>query len=1127
MRKKQNDDDQQTIVCMFEQQVVRKPQAVAIICGKQSISYDELNQRADQLAYILAEQGVEKDRPIAICMPRSIDFLVVILGILKAGGACVPLDLANPEERLLRILSDDQIPMLITTNEMDLKLRGYQGRIFVVSNQLETKKPRFKATVLPEQLAYIIYTSGTTGKPKGVLIEHKSIVNYTKWFAEVCSLGAPKDLHHVERRETSPEYGRVLTPESPHYVRDDGVFIDVCPKERGWGVQERIDFSSNHAFDFALTTSIVPLLLGLTVVICEDKIKKDPDLYIDYLQANKISVIKLTPSYFQVLLQQAEMKTSSLDCLEKIILGGERLLAKYCASWLALYPSHILFNEYGPTETTVAVSSKRVDKKNISHLEADVPIGSMIPNCDFYIMNDEGKPVEKGEVGELWVSGICLARGYLNQAALTARKFIKNPYDSDQNSYWYKTGDQCRFLPNSELDYLGRIDEQIKIRGYRIEPAEIEDSLRQHPALESVMVDAVDDHRKEKRLVAYYILHNKKMPIADGDLRQYLKQYLPDYMIPAFFIVMESFPLNANDKLNRKEFPVPDFIQNVDYERPENSSENTIARVWSNEFGYEVIGINENFFELGGHSLSAARIISTLTQVMGKKISMQQFYQNPTIRALANLLDKQEKISRFAKFPKKIYQKNFQLLLSDFQFILWLSKIFEPKANKLNICSRKRFHGYLDEKKIHESLDLILKKHEVLSYRVSSFIPMQQRSKKKLKIQIEINHLESLAINRSELILEQSINDLRSKYLWSKNYALFKIRLFYLERGMTELQLCTPHIISDEQSHEILFDDLSQFYLANALKKSKKDQSYREYLYAENEDINSNKDSNILFWKGYLKEASLFAIPQPYVVSNMKRYKFAYSSYTEIPENSLEDLRIFCSKNHFSFDNGLCGVLLLALTRLAGELNKNSVICINKVKSARDNSRYDSTIGCFLNLELAKVKIDEQQDLASFCQQLSESIIRSNPYQSCSNLIKLASVGSFSKLNRVKDLALNSLVSLYNLIFSPYKINKTVINSGLRLKTVKDNYFLINVNIYSSFLQRDKRNDPLFGYAQEPIPSNKHDLLTIDNFLDICFLRMENHKPYLVVSANLTSEFQELLRQQVLEIFESIRSSDI
>jgi amino acid adenylation domain-containing protein len=522
---------------LFEMAVKKNPQKNAIIFNKQILSYEQLNQRANQVAHYLQKLGVKPDMPVVVCMERSIDLLVAMLGILKAGGAYIPLDHSHPEERLLLILKESTAPVVLTSNSLKKNFARYSGTVLLLDDQhmrqQDTQNP--EPTARANNLAYIIYTSGSTGTPKGVLIEHKGVVNYAFWFAKECINGA----------------------------------------------EEKIDCSANPAFDFALTLTVVPLVLGLTVVICEEAVKKDPRRYIDYLQSNDISLIKITPSYFRVLFYEIQNKKKLLPRLKKIMLAGENLATVDCIHWLERYPQHTLYNEYGPTETSVAVTLYKIDRNNVQHLGETVPIGTILPNAQYHILNDAYAPVNQGESGELYLGGLCLARGYLNNPSLTDRYFIDDPFNKESGGKLYKTGDLCRALPSGDIECIGRIDHQLKIRGFRVELEEIEHCLSNHPAVKTAVVIASDKQALEKRLIAYYILNSNITKIEEQEVRAYLKRFLPDYMIPTLFVQMEQFPLNANEKLDRAALPVPEGLINPSYKAPKKPIEKKLAAIWS------------------------------------------------------------------------------------------------------------------------------------------------------------------------------------------------------------------------------------------------------------------------------------------------------------------------------------------------------------------------------------------------------------------------------------------------------------------------------------------------------------------------------------------------------------------
>jgi len=1079
---------QKTLHTLFEAQVKKRPDTLAIVCTGLSLTYGELNAKANQLAHYLRNHGVKKEVVVALCMTRSLDCLITILAILKAGGAYVPLDVSQPEERLLFILNDNNQPILITQAALQEKFINYQGRVLTLEqeaneiSQQATHNP--DPLVTSKHLAYIIYTSGSTGTPKGVLIEHGSVVNYCLWLASYCR----------------------------------------CKPA------QRIDFSSNYIFDMAVTTSIAPLTLGLTIIICSDEIKKGVRPYLNYLAHNKVNIIKMTPSYFKVVLLEVKRRFIKLPHLQTIILGGENLSTTDCSSWLFSYPKHTLFNEYGPTEATVAVSQYKVCKKNISSLGVNVPIGNPGTTMNYYIFDADNTIVPKGEHGELYIGGICLARGYLNQPKLTKKYFIKNPFSNNENDRLYKTGDLCRELPDNTLEYLGRMDDQVKIRGFRVEPGEIEKYLSRHPAINGAVVLAREEALNEKRLIAYYILEDALHAPSVSQLRHYLQLQLPDYMIPTAFVRVDAFPLTANGKLNASELPIPQFTSNQYFLAPSSELEKTLAELWSEELGVKPIGLKDDFFELGGHSLSAARIISKLNHSLGKNINLHDFYESPTIEELVSLINKKDDNEETWSIQNQSpYTDSTQLPLSDFQLILWLSNTFEPKAKKLNITARKRLQGRLNVAALQFAFKAVFKKHEILLYRILKFSPMQSLQKS-LPFKLSETSLQNLSERDCESALEESIKQLINCYPWPQDASMIIARLFYLKNDTLELQICMPHIISDNVSPEILFAELSRFYLLyndqSIITQLASEKQYRSYIINEQNYLHAHLDRDIIFWGEYLKNAHLLTIPSEQVVKDMKLQGVAYSTYLKVPENVLTNLQGFCARNHLSAHDGLCATLLLALLNCCGNHNEQSQpVFINIVKSTRDNPCYDEALGCFLRLEPIKVTINKQSSLTSLSREIHEAAMNTNLHQQCSDLVKLASLGMFCQEKKIIKTYLMSLLTfLYTSFVSAPKINRKILNLCWQLSSFeRNNNFIININMQSNFLADEKiKNRSLFGLETQKIPIRHYDLLTIDAFLDVCFIRDENPSiPYIVISANLKPAFRERIAKEMIRIIES------
>lgn len=464
--------------------------------------------------------------------------------------------------------------------------------------------------------------------------------------------------------------------------------------------------------------------------------------------------------------------------------------------------------------------------------------------------------------------------------------------------------------------------------------------------------------------------------------------------------------------------------------------------------------------------------------------------------------------------------------LSNFQLLLWLADTFEPKAKRLNIFARKRFAGRLDIAKLNAAFAAIFRKHDVLSFRVSKFKPIQQLDKH-LTFHIAENNLELLSEKDSEQILESSIQQLIEYYPWPKKYSVI-VRLFYLKNNSTELQLCLPHIISDDVSPEILLSNLSAFYnLPKVGNKSvKKDIAFRNYLLDEVSYIQQNLNRDLLFWEEYLKDARLFTFPSEKIVKPKPTQPFSYSTYTEIPEDVLDKFHLFCKQHHASIFEGLCAALMQTLWTICEEVQKdNACIYINRVKSTRDNPDYDETMGCFLKLEPIKLAVNNHSNVASLLQQVHESVIATHPYQQCPDLVKLASIGAFQqKRSVIKNYLMKSCVSLYTKLFRSVKINPQILNLCLRLHGDKKNNFLVNINVQHSFLMSPENNrEPnMFGFKLNDIRDHRYDLLKINNLFDVCLMRKgQLAKPYLIISANLQPTLRETIANEFIRLMKA------
>ncbi|HEX2081202.1 MAG TPA: amino acid adenylation domain-containing protein, partial [Longimicrobium sp.] len=568
---------------LFEAQVDRAPEAVAAVCGDESLTYAELNARANRLAHHLRALGVGPDGRVAICVERSPEMVVGVLGVLKAGGAWVPLDPAYPVERLRHMLADSAPAVVLTQTSIvaaqEELFAGIEAEVLVLDapaweEQAATNPER--AGLTSRHLAYVIYTSGSTGTPKGVMVAHRNVAGLVA--AQTRSLGVD---------ETS----RVLQFAS--FSFDASVFEMVMALCRG---------ASLHLPPGA------DLLAG-------EQLER-------VVTHGRITHVTLPPAVLPTLSPD-----SGLATVRTMVLAGEALPEAAVKRWAG---GRRVLNAYGPTEAAVWTTFHecRIDEGG------NPPIGRPIANARVYVLDGAGAPVPVGAVGELYIGGAGVARGYLGRPALTAERFVPDEFGSEPGARLYRTGDRVRWRADGALEYLGRVDHQVKVRGFRIEPGEIEAVLHRHESVADCVVTARAE-AGEKRLVAYVVGDGEA-----GALRQHLRRELPEYMVPSAFVFLDALPLTPNGKLDRKALPAPDFAPAEErYVAPRTPTEEVLAGIWAETLRLERVGVTESFFELGGHSLLAARVVSRVRQVFGVEVPLRALFEGPTVAQMAGRVD--------------------------------------------------------------------------------------------------------------------------------------------------------------------------------------------------------------------------------------------------------------------------------------------------------------------------------------------------------------------------------------------------------------------------------------------------------------------------------------------------------
>ncbi len=931
---------EQSVSQIFEMQVLRTPDAIAISYQNEQLTYYELNARANQLAHYLQQHGVGPESRVGICLERSLDMVVGLLAILKAGGAYVPLDLTHPQERLAFILQDAHIPLLLVQERLLAHLPEHAAIVVCLDtdwpNIARHNRENPCCQVNGENLAYVIYTSGSTGKPKGVEVQQRSILR----------LVFGVDYVQLDERQT-------LLQMAP--VSFDATTFEL------WGA----------------------LLHGGRCVLFPGELPTVQELG-QVLRNNEVSTLWLTASLFNVVIDEAPQVLAGV---RQLLIGGEALSVGHVHKGLAHLPDTHIMNGYGPTENTTFSCCYAIER-TVSAGARSIPIGKPIGNTRAYVVDQYGQPVPIGVPGELYLGGAGLARGYLNQPALTADRFVPDWLSGQPGERLYKTGDLVRYLPDGTLDFLCRLDQQVKLRGFRIEPGEIEAVLSQHPGVRDVAVLLREDVPDQKRLVAYVVQKPKQQSAVNLDeLRRQAQEQLPEYMVPSTIMLLEALPLTSSGKVNRHALPRPDGHRpalKTAYTAPHAPVEEVLISIWTQVLGFEQIGIHDNFFELGGHSLLATRLISRMRDVFGVEVPMRALFEIPTVAELARQIEVDRWTGGKEQVPplRPVKREN-PLRLSYAQERLWFLDQFAPGNPFYHVSNVWHLEGLLQAAALAQSLNMLVQRHEILR---TCFIADDGRPMQIIVPDVHITlPVIDLTLLPADERAQQALRLIHSQVQAPFDLArvpLLRVYLLRMDEGSHLLLLTLHHIVTDGWSMDILFRELSIGYQA-ALKGvapalAAMPFQYTDYATWQREWLQGEVLARQLsYWRQQLAGTpTLLSLPTDHPRPTIQTFQGASHHFALSPDLSLALAELSQREGVTLFMTLLAGFALL-VERYSGQDD----LLIGTPVANRTHEELEGMVGFFVNMLPLRLDLSGTLHFRQLLQRVREVALEAYAHQ--------------------------------------------------------------------------------------------------------------------------------------------------
>jgi amino acid adenylation domain-containing protein len=927
---------------LIEAQVTRTPDAIAVVSGNEKISYAELNRKANQLAHHLRSLGVGPDTLVGICVERSVDMLIGLLGIWKAGAAYVPLDPSYPQERLALMLREARVPVLLTQNELLPVLPEHSSQVVFLDSDWPTISQRSELNpevqVKSQNLAYVIYTSGSTGTPKGAGVYHQGLSNTFNWFINDFQITA----------------------------------------------EDRILLMTSLSFDLTQKNIFTPLMVGATLYLTPAEGGYDPTLIADLIGEHQITLLNCTPSAFYPLIDNGDYDSLiKLASLRHLFLGGEPISRQRLSSWTEFFEfKSSIVNTYGPTECTDIVAFHRLDTQQSE--DATVPIGKPIFNAELYILDRDLNVLPVGVAGELCIGGDGVGAGYINDIGLTAAKFVPHPFSSEARLY--RTGDRARYLPDGNIEFLGRSDHQIKIRGFRIEIGEIETALNEYPAMRESVVVAQDDPSGDKRLVAFVVSDEARLD--SSELRKYLAARIPEYMVPATFVQLDQLPLTPNGKVDRQALLSFKEIESDESEaevaRARNPVEELLLSIWGEVLGVKHLGVNDNFFDLGGHSLVATQVISRISETFRIELPFRAFFDAPTIEALALYVDDALRSQHAIQAPPLVaVDRECELPLSFAQQRLWFLDQLEPMSNAYNIPLVVRLRGPFVPEVFKTAVEEVMRRHESLRTR---FVEDQGRASQAIDesvvLEVPLYDLRNLNADEQQQEVQRLAAEEVGKPFDLASGPLVRLTVLQLAEYEHVLMLTMHHIVSDGWSMTVLMRELIVLYHAFSRGESSPlpelPIQYADYAVWQRQYLQGEVlEQQIKYWREQLQGAPpVLELPTDHArpaVQSLRGRMFK----RRMPVELLRQLEGLSRREGLTMYMSVLAAFVVVLARYSGERE----IVVGTPIAGRTRREIEELIGFFVNTLVLRTRVEEQETVRQLLARVRETCLGAYTHQ--------------------------------------------------------------------------------------------------------------------------------------------------